>query len=435
MEIARDRVLTTTLATAFIVQSLHMLEHSVQMYQHVVLGLPTKLSNGLLFFLDLEWNHFLFNSLFLVFFIIVVFRLRRYIERGLLKGGLLYHLIIAGVCTQLFHVIEHSYRMYQFIMTGCTPCTGLLGQSLNMVHYHFVLNLIPYVPILTLAIRSGVLVRLGPTFTSQNHDKKLDRLLIEYPAVFLSGVLFYGLMTGYSIDVDILGVAVFAALAASTIISITEGNILRNLLDMLGVAILGALCANMSYWSVMAYILIALFSSRIVSKIGNARLNYLALTFTLLLILSSPSLATSRWASYNLYTFLTILLVLGIIWVALNGALDMVFIYIFSWILLFLPYGHSQFSATLSEALVMIPSLALKTMSNPLFSLTAFFVLACPGTFPVGKWRLHYSLLSALISRLTSLAAPIDVSVFAGISLVNVGYVAVEACKTIRKTS
>ena len=44
--------------SALAIQFFHLVEHLAQVYQHWWLGLR---GQGLLFFLDLEWNHFLFN--------------------------------------------------------------------------------------------------------------------------------------------------------------------------------------------------------------------------------------------------------------------------------------------------------------------------------------------------------------------------------------
>jgi hypothetical protein len=139
---------------AFISQSLHMVEHSAQMYQHIVLGLPPQLSNGLLFFLDLEWNHFLFNALYFALLAVLYGLLGiRPLQKLRQATGTFYALLV-GLYVQAFHVAEHTYRLYQFITSGCTPCRGIIGGFFNMVHLHFILNTIAYIPIVLIVVKS-----------------------------------------------------------------------------------------------------------------------------------------------------------------------------------------------------------------------------------------------------------------------------------------
>lgn len=56
-----------------IVETFHITEHTAQVYQHAWLGWPISDAHGIIFFLDLEWNHFIFNSLYWIF-LLVVFR-------------------------------------------------------------------------------------------------------------------------------------------------------------------------------------------------------------------------------------------------------------------------------------------------------------------------------------------------------------------------
>ena len=47
---------------AVVVQTFHQIEHFSQIYQRLWLGVPAHSTHaGYFFFLDVEWNHFLFN--------------------------------------------------------------------------------------------------------------------------------------------------------------------------------------------------------------------------------------------------------------------------------------------------------------------------------------------------------------------------------------
>ncbi len=418
-----DRPLNAVALTAFVTQTLHMIEHSVQMYQHVVLGLPTKLANGLLFFLDLEWNHFIFNTLYLVFLAIILVRMRLWSLLSLDKEAIIPNIFITGFTIQSYHVVEHTYRMYEFLTIGCTPCTGILGRFFNMVHFHFFLNIAAYIPILLLIIKSGVFKQLFYPAGEDQVRQTIWEETLKSPAPMLALILVYGTYTGYHVDIYLLGITIFAAVGVSFFLSIFEGGLYRNMLDALTISILTAMCINMSYVSALAVVLVSLFSARVLSGQGKFRLNYIAFSFTLILILSSPSLAASRWGTYNLYTFFTLLLVLGISRAAFTKTIDIVLAFIFSWIVLFIPYQLSQLEASLMDTLLIIPSSALKLFTNPLLSLIAFFIVPLPYTFPANRWRIAYPVACAALSFSLSHVVPVDIAAFAGITLSNIGYI------------
>lgn len=123
---------------ALMAQTFHYVEHVAQVYQHWKLGLSIAESKGILFFLDLEWNHFIFNTLYLVLLIIVSFNLHK------LKGyfGSRAALVVLDTClfVQGYHSIEHAVRMVQYFSTGCTPCKGILGFYFDGVYLHFLFN-------------------------------------------------------------------------------------------------------------------------------------------------------------------------------------------------------------------------------------------------------------------------------------------------------
>jgi hypothetical protein len=418
-----DGLLNAVALTAFVAQTLHMIEHSVQMYQHVVLGLPTKLANGLLFFLDLEWNHFIFNALYLVFLAIILVRMRLWSLIRLDKEAIIPNIFIAGFAIQSYHLVEHTYRMYEFLTIGCTPCTGILGKFFNMVHFHFLLNVAAYLPILLLIIKSGVFKQLF-YLTGENQVKQsLWEETLKSPALMLTLILLYGTYTGYGVDIYLLGLTIFTAVGVSLFISIFEGGLYRNMLDALTISILTVMCINMSYVSALAIVLVSLFSARVLSGERKLRLNHIAFSFTLILLLSSPSLAASRWGTYNLYTFFTLLLVLGFSRAAFTKTIDLVLAYIFSWIVLFIPFQLSQLEAPLTDILLIIPSSAFKLFTNPLLSLIAFFILPLPNTFPTSKWRIAYPAASATLSFALSQVVPVDIAAFAGIMLSNISYI------------
>lgn len=124
---------------ALFLQSGHMVEHVAQLYQHMFLRLPIQESHGILFFLDLEWNHFLFN---LGYFLLLGYVLLAFVASGIGKVTSKFWMscFYVGLAVQGYHVIEHSSRIGQFFQTGCTPCPGILAWRFDGIYLHFIFN-------------------------------------------------------------------------------------------------------------------------------------------------------------------------------------------------------------------------------------------------------------------------------------------------------
>jgi hypothetical protein len=123
--------------SALAIQFFHLVEHVAQVYQHWWLGLK---GQGILFFLDLEWNHFLFNLGYFTLLAWILGALWSLPEWNKLRTRVAVRLFIVAVIIQAYHIIEHTVRMGQYYQYGCTPCLGLLGRVFNLVTLHFVLN-------------------------------------------------------------------------------------------------------------------------------------------------------------------------------------------------------------------------------------------------------------------------------------------------------
>jgi len=123
--------------SALTIQFFHLVEHLAQVYQHWWLGLR---GQGLLFFLDLEWNHFLFNLGYFALLAWILGALWLLPEWNELRKRVAVGAFLVAVVIQAYHVIEHTVRMGQSYQYGCTPCPGLLGRVFNLVTLHFVLN-------------------------------------------------------------------------------------------------------------------------------------------------------------------------------------------------------------------------------------------------------------------------------------------------------
>lgn len=143
----RHRVSFSLLVIALIVQFFHYTEHVAQVYQHWWHGLPIKESQGILYFLNLEWNHLIFNGTYLALLgltLIAYVILKKGSPPSLLFLRTVLLLIGTTVFIQGFHVIEHIVRVGMHVKTGCEPCPGILGTFVDGIYLHFAFNTVVF---------------------------------------------------------------------------------------------------------------------------------------------------------------------------------------------------------------------------------------------------------------------------------------------------
>lgn len=133
---------------AIAVQSFHMAEHVAQVIQKFVLGLSQ--AHGLLGeVLDREWLHFGYNStlllLLFMFFLGYGFHKR---DSWFATHRPLLAVFTGALAIQSYHVLEHTVKLSQYLMTGVEPAPGILGGFFNLVWLHFFINLAVYLPML-----------------------------------------------------------------------------------------------------------------------------------------------------------------------------------------------------------------------------------------------------------------------------------------------
>ena len=139
------KTILTIFIAAFVLQTLHEIEHIAQVYQRLWLGVGPEQAHGILFFLDVEWNHFLFNLAYftllsvLLFIVLSAPDLKASIQSQKL-GKLGWRIFTLGFLIQGYHVLEHTVRMGQFFQLGCTPCPGILGNFFDIAYLHFIFN-------------------------------------------------------------------------------------------------------------------------------------------------------------------------------------------------------------------------------------------------------------------------------------------------------
>jgi hypothetical protein len=147
LEWAKTRRVSTTaipaaLALGLVIQTFHMGEHFVQVFRVHFDGVPSK--GGIVgSVVDTEWVHFTYNLTVLIGLVAVVAaRFRGWLPRG--RPDIGDGLLAVATLMQSYHVVEHSVKLTQHLVTGAKVNPGILGGPIDLVWLHFVINLAVY---------------------------------------------------------------------------------------------------------------------------------------------------------------------------------------------------------------------------------------------------------------------------------------------------
>lgn len=135
-----------------LIQGFHEIEHITQVVQRYLLGIPT--GAGVLgTWLDVEPVHIVYNSAFLLLIGLVFWQGRFWPRRR--EMPLAFGLMTFGLMFQGYHLVEHVFKIVQFIETGKNGTPGILGHFFNLVWLHFWFNSIVY------SVMAGVFFTAG----------------------------------------------------------------------------------------------------------------------------------------------------------------------------------------------------------------------------------------------------------------------------------
>ncbi len=119
--------LTVSLALV-LVQGFHELEHVAQVVQRTVLRIPN--GNGLIGSVaDIEPVHFVYNSLYLALLAAVFLLLGLHREGPSEHGRLVAGLVTFAAAFQMWHELEHVFKLTQYLALGVNGTGGILGQG------------------------------------------------------------------------------------------------------------------------------------------------------------------------------------------------------------------------------------------------------------------------------------------------------------------
>jgi hypothetical protein len=137
-----------------LIQGFHELEHIVQVVQRTFLAIPN--GNGLLGSLtDLEPLHFTYNSLYLGLLVWVFVLLGLHCDGSSEHGRLVAGLLTFAVAFQMWHELEHAFKLVQYVALGVNGTGGILGRGpgglvplFPIPILHLAYNTVAYLPAL-----------------------------------------------------------------------------------------------------------------------------------------------------------------------------------------------------------------------------------------------------------------------------------------------
>lgn len=129
------------LVAALLVQGFHMIEHVLQVYRVYFDGVPSR--GGLAGqVVENEWVHFTYNMAVLVFLIFIAASRRKGWGAHAARTG--DGFLGAAILLQGYHLVEHTFKVVQHITTGAKVNPGIAGNAIDLVWFHFGINLAVY---------------------------------------------------------------------------------------------------------------------------------------------------------------------------------------------------------------------------------------------------------------------------------------------------
>jgi len=135
-------------------QAFHELEHIVQVFQRMALGIGNGAGMlGSVF--DIEPVHMVYNAGFLVLLGLVTAGALRHRDAVPMRRQLVLRLLIGGYAFQAFHTLEHVVKMVQYFQTGMNGTPGIFGYWVPVVYLHLGYNTLAFIPILAAFFLGG----------------------------------------------------------------------------------------------------------------------------------------------------------------------------------------------------------------------------------------------------------------------------------------
>ena len=151
----------TAFLALVLIQGFHEIEHVVQVVQRFALDVPN--GNGVVgSFADIEPVHVAYNTMYLALLVVVYARLGLFGPGPSPVGRLVIGLLTFALAFQMWHELEHVFKMVQYVALGLNGTGGILGQgpgglvqAAPIPLLHLAYNTVAYVP----ALAAFVLLR------------------------------------------------------------------------------------------------------------------------------------------------------------------------------------------------------------------------------------------------------------------------------------
>jgi hypothetical protein len=139
-------------ALVVVVQSVHVVEHIIQLVQVYVFGVPDDDALGLLGYIyqfqgTEEWLHLVFNLVFLTSLVLIAVRLlRSRVARSAVPIWAMAGFLFFGVWLEGWHVVEHVVIISNVVANDGCPCPGIVDAQLGVSDtiLHFGYNTVAY---------------------------------------------------------------------------------------------------------------------------------------------------------------------------------------------------------------------------------------------------------------------------------------------------
>ena len=134
-----------------IVQGIHVMEHTIQLFQVYAFGVPNDEALGLLGYVFAfqgteEWLHLVFNSTYLLALYALALPLL-WLTPGTVPRWAFVAFAVCGLGVESWHIVEHVVIISNVVQNGGCPCPGIGDRLLGVtdIQLHFVYNAVAYI--------------------------------------------------------------------------------------------------------------------------------------------------------------------------------------------------------------------------------------------------------------------------------------------------
>ena len=143
---APNAALALTFVVLLLIQCWQQLDSALRVFQRFLLSAPE--ADGLIGqFFDIEPLHLAY-SVAILWFLLLVYRLSgAHRPESWIRGMSAWWLLTIALIIQGYHVIEHLFKIWQFIQAGRDATPGILGNAVDPIWLHFLTGTLAFLPV------------------------------------------------------------------------------------------------------------------------------------------------------------------------------------------------------------------------------------------------------------------------------------------------